>query len=469
LIICILIEGAASVMLDLVVRGGTVVTAGSSGAADVGVLDGRVVQLGGPMHGRREIDASGKLVLPGGVDVHVHLSAPAPAGPDDELWVDDFYSGSLAAIAGGITTVGNMTFQWPGESLADALGRDRASAERDVAVDVLLHPVLTDPSTASLAELPGLAAQGYASLKVFMVTPEFDANVEAYIEAIRTAGSLGMMTMIHCEDGAIIRCICRELAALGRTAVQHWAESRPVYTESAATERAIAISRATDAPIYVVHLSSRAALEACRRARADGIQVSVETRPLYLHLTSELLEGERGGMYVGAPPLRARDDLEAIWNGLRDATIQCVCTDHAPWSMRQKLDPSLDVTTARQGVADLDTSLPMLHSEGVRTGKISIERFVEVVATNPARLFGLYPRKGTIAVGSDADLVVWDPELVRTVAAADLRSRSDYSVYEGREVQGWPVVTVSRGDVVLEGGEISAEKGRGRLLVKERA
>jgi dihydropyrimidinase len=405
-------------------------------------------------------------VLPGGVDVHVHLSAPGPAGPDDELWVDDFYSGSLAAIAGGITTVGNMTFQWPGESLGDALGRDRASAERDAAVDVLLHPVLTDPSPASLAELPGLAEQGCASLKVFMVTPEFDANVEAYIEAIRTAGSLGMMTMIHCEDGAIIRCICRELAALGRTAVQHWAESRPVYTESAATERAIAICRATGAPIYVVHLSSRAALEACRRARADGVPVSVETRPLYLHLTKELLEGEQGGMYVGAPPLREQADLEAIWNGLGDGTIQTVCTDHAPWSMRQKLDPQLDVTTARQGVADLDTSLPMLYSAGVRTGRISIERFVEVVATNPARLFGLYPRKGTIAVGSDADLAVWDPEVVRTVAASEQHSRSDYSVYEGREVQGWPVVTVSRGEIVLEGGQVSAARGRGRLLAK---
>jgi dihydropyrimidinase len=240
-----------------------------------------------------------------------------------------------------------------------------------------------------------------------------------------------------------------------------------VYTESAATERAIAICRATGAPIYIVHLSSRAALEVCRRARAGGLPVSVETRPLYLHLTHEVLAAADGPKYVGAPPLREHDDVEAIWNGLRDGTIQTVCSDHAPWTLRQKLDPALDVATARQGVADLDTSLPMLYSEGVRTGRISVERFVALVATNPARLFGLYPRKGTIAVGSDADLVVWDPEERRTVAGSQLHSRADYSVYEGREVHGWPIVTVSRGEVLLEDGRITARPGRGRWIPRQ--
>jgi dihydropyrimidinase len=450
--------------LDLVIRGGRVVTAGSSGVADIGVVGGRIVQLGGEMRGTRELDASGKLVLPGGVDIHVHLSPPRRPEPDTELWADDFYSGSLAAIGGGITTIGNMTFQWPGESLTQSLERDQASASRDACVDYILHPVLTDPSPQHLAEIPGLAADGYASLKVFMVTPQFDARVEEFVDAIRAAGAHGLLTLLHCEDGAIIRCICRELADLGRSGVRHWAESRPVYTESAATERAIAICRATGSPIYVVHLSSQAALEACRRARADGLPVSVETRPLYLHLTSELLAADDGAKYVGAPPLREPSDVTAMWNGLSDGTIQCVCTDHAPWTLRQKLDPSLDVTTARQGVADLETSLPMLYSEGVRTGRISVERFVELVATNPARLFGLYPRKGTVAVGSDADLLVWDSELVRTVDASSFRSRADYSVYEGRDVQGWPVVTISRGEILLADGEMSAERGRGRWL-----
>jgi dihydropyrimidinase len=453
-------------VLDLAVRGGCVVTAGGAAVADVGVADGRIVQLGGDLRAARDLRVDGKLVLPGGVDIHVHLSPPRRPQPDEEQWVDDFESGSLAAIAGGITTFGNMTFQWPGESLGDALRRDRASAERAACVDYVLHPVLTDPSPQHVAEIPALAAAGYGSLKIFMVSPEFDARVADFIAAIGLAGANGLTTLLHCEDGAIIRCVCRELAAQGRGDVRNWAESRPVYTESAATERAIAICRATGSPIYIVHLSSRAALEACRRARADGVPVAVETRPLYLHLTREVLADADGPKYVGAPPLREHDDVEAIWNGLRDGTIATVCSDHAPWTLRQKLDPSLDVSSARQGVADLDTSLPMLYSEGVRGGRIDVERFVELVATNPARLFGLYPRKGTIAVGSDADLVVWDPEETRTVSASRLRSRSDYSVYEGREVTGWPVAVVSRGEVVLEEGSITAQPGRGRWIAR---
>lgn len=449
---------------DLVVRGGRIVTAGASGIADLGVAGGRIVQIGGDMSGDVEVDARGKLVLPGGVDVHVHLSQPRRPEPDSELWVDDFGSGSLAAIAGGITTIGNMTFQWAGETLAESLARDRAAAERDASIDYVLHPVLTDPASEHIATIPALSAEGYGSLKIFMVSPQFDANAEAYIEAIVSAGASGMTTMLHCEDGPIIRCTCRRLLAAGQGGVLYWPESRPDFAESAAVERAIAICRTTGAPLYLVHISSRAALAACRRARAEGVPIFVETRPLYLHLTSERLREPDGAKYVGAPPLRDGDDVEAVWNGIFDGTVQTVCTDHAPWTLAQKLDPTLDVTNARQGVADLDTSLPMLFSTGVLGGRISLERFVELVSTNPARLFGLYPRKGTIAVGADADVVVWDPGLERSVQAATLQSRADYSVYEGERVRGWPVITIARGEVLLENGEIRAERGRGRWL-----
>jgi dihydropyrimidinase len=318
--------------------------------------------------------------------------------------------------------------------LAEALARDRAAAARDASVDYVLHPVLTDPAPQHLAEIPALAAKGYGSLKVFMVSPQFDASADAYIEAIASAGANGLTTMIHCEDGPIIRCTCRRLLALGRGDVAHWPESRPDYAEAAAVERAIAICRATEEPLYLVHISSQAALEACRRARADGVPVSVETRPLYLHLTSERLREPDGAKYVGAPPLRETADVRAVWNALYDGTVQTVCTDHAPWTLEQKLDPSLDVSNARQGVADRDTALPMLFSTGVGSGRITIERFVELVATNPARLFGLYPRKGTIAVGADADLVVWDPELGAS-EAAKLQSRASCSVLS---VPRWP-------------------------------
>ncbi|MDR7497892.1 MAG: dihydropyrimidinase [Armatimonadota bacterium] len=450
--------------LDLVVKGGTVVTAGTQADCDVGVAGETVVVLGRDLRGWREIDARGRYVLPGGVDVHVHLSPPVEPKPGVEVWCDDFYSGTLAALAGGVTTVGNMTFQREGETLRGALERDLAAARRDAVADYILHPVLMHPTDAALAEIPALAAEGHTSLKIFMVLDGFDGQVDAYLDAMRAAGRAGMLTLVHCEDGAVVRCACRELLAQARTATRCYPETRPVVSEAAAVERAIAFGEATGAPIYVVHLSSAEALERCRRARAAGRAVYVETRPLYLYLTRERFDEPDGAKYTGAPPLREHTDVQAIWHGLRAGEVQSVCSDHAPWTLAQKLDPALTATTTRQGVADLETLMPMLFSEGVVRGRISLARFVELTTTNVARLFGLYPTKGTIAVGSDADLVVWDPQARWTVRGASMHSRAGYSVYEGWEVQGRPVVTISRGQVVMEGGAVTAARGRGRWV-----
>jgi dihydropyrimidinase len=451
-------------MLDLVIKNGTVVTSGSVGVGDVGVEGGRVVAIGGTLAGHREIDARDRFVLPGGVDVHVHLSLPSPPVAGAEVWVDDFYSGSRAALAGGVTTIGNMTFQWKGETLRQALARDMAAATSDAAVDFILHPVLMDPSDASLAEIPGLAADGHTSMKIFMVMEHFDRNVVAYVEAIRAAGRAGTLTMVHCEDGPLVQCACRQLLERGLGAPRNYPDSKPIYTETAAVERAVAFARATGSPLYIVHLSSAEALDACRRARAKGIPIYVETRPMYLYLTKSVFEDPDAAKYVGSPPLRETADTVALWHALWAGEVQCLCSDHAPWNLQQKLDPTLDVTTVRHGVADLETLMPMLYSEGVHSGRISLSRFVEVTSTNTAKLFGMYPQKGTIAVGSDADLVVWDPELRHKVQGAGMQSRAGYSVYDGREVRGGPVYTISRGEVVLERGEITAKKGRGRWV-----
>jgi len=454
---------------DLVVRGGTVVTAGGSGECDLGISAGRISQIGGTPRGRREIDATGALVLPGGVDMHVHLSSSDPPEPGVPAWVDDFGSGSRAAIAGGVTTVGNMTFPADGQSLRQALARDLASARDTAAVDYVLHAVMTSPSPDAMAELPLLAAGGHTSLKVFMVDDEFDARAAEMITAIRTAGQLGMLTLIHCEDGAIIRSAGEHLLAAGLGGLAGWAASRPELAERAAVERAVAICETTGSPICIVHLSSRAALGSARRGRARGLPVFVETRPLYLYLTSAALEEPDGAKYIGAPPLREPADVAAIWSGLADGSIDTLGSDHAPWLLRDKIDDSLDVTTARQGVADLETIMPMLFSAGVRTGRIGAERFVALTSANPARLFGLYPRKGTIAVGSDADLLILDPQLRRTIDGRSMQSNADYSVYDGREVFGWPRFTVSRGEVVLEDGQVVAEPGRGHWLRRDPA
>jgi dihydropyrimidinase len=288
------------------------------------------------------------------------------------------------------------------------------------------------------------------------------------IEAVRIAGQHGMLTLIHCEDGALVRFAGERLLAAGRGGLAHWAASRPVPAERAAVERAVAICEATGSPVYIVHLSSGSALRAARRGRARGLPVFIETRPLYLHLTSRALAETDGAKYIGAPPLRDVADVEALWAGLADGSVDTVGSDHAPWRLADKLDQSLDVTTARQGVADLETMLPMLFSAGVSTGRISLHRFVALTSTSPARLFGLYPRKGTIAVGSDADLLVLDPQLRRTIDGSSMQSRAGYSAYDGREVCGWPRFTISRGDVVLEDGQVLAKPGRGRWLRRGR-
>jgi dihydropyrimidinase len=244
----------------------------------------------------------------------------------------------------------------------------------------------------------------------------------------------------------------------------HFAESRPVEAETVATERAIAMCRATRAPTYIVHLSSARALAACAAARAEGLPLYVETRPLYLHMTADRYRGPEGALYVAQPPLRDRADQESLWRGLVDGTIDTIASDHAPWTRELKMDPKLDVANCRSGVAELDTMLPLLYTEGVMTGLLSPERFVALTSTNAARLFGMYPRKGTIAVGSDADIAVWETRERRTLRDEDLFSRAGHSVYAGRELRAWPAATLRRGELVFENGKVLGRPGSGRPI-----
>jgi dihydropyrimidinase len=449
--------------VDLVIRGGTVITASSHFQTDVGVRGEQIVQLGGVMTGAKEIDATGKLVLPGGIDMHVHLTGVLVDGQEFS-WADDFNTGTRAAAAGGITTVGNITFPHPGEPLLTTIDRTVAEVSPLAVVDYALHPVVLDPSANARAQLAELVARGHTSIKIFMILGNFDGRAREYLEMMHEAAKQGMISLIHCEDACVIGHLTQRLIAAGRTGPEWYPAAAPVFAEEIAVARAVGFAQAAEAPIYIVHLSSEKALEACHRARADGVPVYVETRPLYLYLTEQRFQEPDGAKYVGNPPLRDEDDVRALWNGIWDGDIQTFCTDHAPWTLAEKLDPSLDVGSFRPGVADLETLLPMLYSEGVRKNRISIHRFVEVTSTNAARLFGLFPRKGTIAVGSDADITIWDPELSKPVTAKGMETRSDYSPYEGWEVTGWPVTTISRGEIVYENGEVTAAAGRGRLV-----
>jgi len=273
-----------------------------------------------------------------------------------------------------------------------------------------------------------------------------------------------LITLIHCEDHAIIEAATERLIASNKTSLRYYPESRPIISEVIATQRAVAFSEETGSPVYIVHVSSERALDVCMEAQSRSLPVYVETRPLYLHLTADRFEDEDGAKYVGQPPLREGSDLEALWAGIRQGSVHTLCTDHAPWSLAAKLDPAHTIDNLRPGVANLQTMLPMLYSEGVRTGRISLSHFVEITSTNAAKLFGIYPRKGTIAVGSDADLVIFDSTLTLTIENDMLKSNSDYSAFEGWRVTGWPEITIRRGEVVYRDGQILGSPGSGEIL-----
>jgi len=456
--------------LDLVLRGGTVVTAEGQRHADVGIRDGRVAVIrdrsgGEPAlpAGAREIDATGRLLLPGGIDPHVHLHSEG-ADPGEPIWVDDYASGSEAALAGGVTSFGNMSYILPWESIADRVAAERSLVERTAIADVFFHTVVITPTAAVVEEVPRAVRGGQPSMKVFMCLPTFEANVPQFARIMKTAGDAGGITLVHCEDLATIECCTTMLTDAARGDLSHFADSRPIEAETVATDRALAMCRATRAPTYIVHLSSARALAACAAARAEGLPVFVETRPLYLHMTSERYHEREGALYVAQPPLREAADREALWRGLADGSIDTIGSDHAPWTRELKLDPKLNVAHCRSGVAELDTMLPLLYTEGVLSGRLTPERFVAVTSTNAARLFGMYPRKGTIAVGSDADIVVWETRERRIIRDADLFSRARHSVYAGRELRAWPHATLRRGELVFENGKVIGRPGSGRSI-----
>ncbi|MDT0262646.1 amidohydrolase family protein [Jatrophihabitans lederbergiae] len=449
--------------LDLVVRNGLVVTGSGESVTDIGVRDGVIVQLGGSMTGAREIDATGRLVLPGGVDMHVHLS-PVEVGEETMPWADDFVSGSRAAAAGGVTTIGNIGFGKPGERLVDLVQRVGADGSRDSLVDFVVHPVLMEPDEGTAADIERLAELGHTSVKIFMSIGDFDVKLPAFVNALDSAGKHGLLSMVHCEDACVIEHATAGLLAEGHKELQYYPDSHPELSERMAVNRIVAIAEATGAPIYIVHLGSAAALTEARAARARGQRVYVETRPIYLYFTEERFAGEDGPLFVGNPPLRGAGDQAALWAGLAAGHVDTCCTDHAAWTLEDKLDPELTIATARPGMSELETLIPVLYSEGVRKGRLTLQRFVEVTSTNAAKLFGLFPQKGTIAVGSDADLVIWDPDAHRPIVGAEGMSRSGYSLYEGWDVVGAPAQTISRGEVVYSDGHVQGEPGRGRML-----
>jgi dihydropyrimidinase len=342
-----------------------------------------------------------------------------------------------------------------------------ARVNREAIADVILHSFIWPPSTASREQLQAILDAGQPSIKFFTLLKGFGASIKEVLEAMEVAGSLGVLVMMHCEDEALLNWAATHLRAQGKSSLRYYAESRPIVSEVAATQQVVALCEATKAPTYIVHISSARALKACRNDDTARLPLYVETRPIYLHLTEENYLSDEGPLYVGQPPLRSSSDVAALWSGLIEGQIDVLATDHAPWTREQKLDPKLDIEKLRPGIDNLQVMLPMYFSEGVNTGKITIERFVETTSTNPAKIFGLYPRKGVIQIGSYADVVVWDPNLCKKIHGSESFSRAGFSLFEGWEVTGWPTLTVRRGEIVYEEGKVKGSPGSGKLLKRD--
>ncbi len=456
-------------MSNIIIRNGSIVTATGQFKADIRIVGEKIVEIGSNLvpsdKKAREIDAKGLLVLPGGIDPHVHLSLPDYV-PEEFRWSDDFESGSKAALAGGITTLGCISVPDKEETPLGTLERESKTIQQQAIADIMIHPVLFNLTEEKLAEIPQLAENGCSTIKIFMVTDDFDANSGDYLKAIQAAKDADMLTMIHCEDNRIIKETSEKLIAEGKGSLKNYADSRPVISEVVATKKAVDMCEETGASIYVVHLSSEGALRVCEEAQKRSLPVYVEGRPIFLYLTREEYLKPEGALYVVQPPLREKSDVEALWKGVQQGSIHTIATDHAPHTREQKLNPDLDISKLVPGINELQVMLPMFHSKAVLKGKISLEKFVALTSTNVAKLFGLYPKKGAIQVGSDADFVVWDPKEERVIKNADMHSQAGFSMYDGEKHTGWPQIVIRRGEVVFKDRKIIAEASSGQVVTR---
>jgi dihydropyrimidinase len=452
------------------IRNGTVVTAEKTFPADI-LIDGEKIRDIGPglpaANATNVIDATGMLLLPGGIDVHTHLDMPFGG----TVSADDFETGTRAAAFGGTTTLVDFAIQARGTKMRDALDTWWKKAEGRAAIDYGLHMIVTDLPEAGLEDMDSLVAEGVASFKLFMAYPGVLMVDDATIfQALSRTAKNGALVCMHAENGSVIDVIIRRALAEGKTAPIYHALTRPVTAEAEAVHRAIAMAEIAGAPVYIVHLSSEDALNQVREARDRGLPAFAETCPQYLLLTIEDLARPNfeGAKYVFTPPLREKHHPPKLWEGLKNDHLQVVSTDHCPFCFAdQKILGKDDFTKIPNGGPGIENRLQLLYHHGVNEGRLTVNRFVELVSTTPARLFGLYPRKGVLAPGSDADIVIWDPQADHLISAATHHMRVDYSMFEGFRVRGNARTVLSRGDVIVDNGRWLGRAGRGAYIKRE--
>ena len=455
---------------DLVVRNGTVATAADVFRADIGVVDRRIAAIGAKLNrGRREIEAEGRIVTPGGVDSHCHIEQRSSMGV---MTADDFFTATRSAACGGTTTVIPFAAQYRGMSLRQVVKDYHACAKPKAAVDYAFHLIISDPTEHVCGqELPALIKDGYTSFKIYTTYDALKLDDRQILEVLSVARRERALVMVHAENHDVIAWLSERLLAAGHSAPRFHAVAHAPLAEREATSRAISLAELVDVPILIVHVSVREAMEQIRSAKARGLKVYGETCPQYLFLAEDDLDrpGFEGAKYMCSPPPRDKANQEVIWRGIETGVFEVFSSDHAGYRFddpegKMKHGRNAPFKKVANGVPGLELRMALLFSEGVGKGRIDLPRFVALTATNAAKLYGLYPRKGTIAVGADADLAIWDAEKEVTISQTMIHDAMDYTPYEGKKIKGWPITTLVRGEPVAEAGEFVGARGKGRFL-----
>jgi dihydropyrimidinase len=449
-----------------VIRNGRVVTAVDDYHADILVEDGTIAMIAKTIDvdADRVIDAKGRLVIPGGIDPHTHMDLPFGGTSSS----DDFETGTIAAAHGGTTTIIDFAVQYKGQSLNEAVDVWHAKADSKASVDYGFHLICTDLPDHRLAEMKGMIDQGVSSFKLFMAYPGvFLVDDGTIYKAMQTAGEYGGLICMHAENGVVIDVIVKQAIAKGHTAPKYHALTRPTLAEAEGVHRAIALAEMAKSPVYIVHLSCSDSLDEVTRARDMGIPAFAETCPQYLFLDYSVYEqpGFEGAKWVMTPPIREKWNQDKLWRGLQYNDLQVVSTDHCPFCMKEQKELGKDdFSKIPNGGPGVEHRMSLIYNGGVVGGRISVNRFVEITSTAQAKIFGLFPKKGTIAVGSDADIVIFDPDEEMTISAKTHHMRVDYSCYEGMKVRGVTKTVLSRGEVVIDEGKYVGRAGHGSFL-----
>lgn len=452
---------------DTVVHGGTLATAWDVFKADIGIRGGRIVAVAEALEGGAErIDARGKYVLPGGIEAHCHIAQESAAGL---MTADDYRTGSISAAMGGNTTFIPFAAQAKGELPTATLDRYAARAQGSSVIDWSNHLIVSDPTPEAIADLPKAFERGIPSFKVFM-TYAIRIDDRAFLDVLAVAKEGGGLAMVHAENHGILEWTIDRLVRAGHDAPKFHAPSRPAAAEAEAIRRAIALAEFLDAPLFIVHVSTPEGAEAVRDARARGVRLFSETCPQYLFLTADDLDrpGMEGAKFICSPPVRDAATQEALWRHLRLGTFDLISSDHAPYRADEtgKFANGAEAPFPKiaNGMPGIAARLPMMFSEGVMAGRLSLQRFVQITSSEAARIHGLQGRKGTLAVGADADIAIWDPAVEKTLTLSDMGDAMDYTPFDGHRVRGWPVRVMVRGTTVVKDGELTAPEGFGAFL-----